>query len=192
MDRQQIASALRRKVPFTEDELALFFQLGERERYRKNAHLIQQGEEPNHFTLIVKGCVMTYCKDEQGNLHVIQFGTEMWWTGDLGAIFKGGESQYSLKAMSDVEVLFFSKQQFEVLTEKYISFERYFRLLFQNSLISHQQRIKRNITYSAEEKYLAFIEQHPKLELIVPQKFIASYLGITPESLSRLRRRLVG
>ena len=190
MTRVEIEQALGKRAPLSKQDLDVFFELAKPLRVRKNQHLVEQGEAPVYFTLIKEGCVMTYFRDEAKALHVLQFGTSMWWTGDLESFFHGGPSQYGLKAMVESELLLFSAKDFEALTDQSPAFERYFRVLFQNSLISHQQRIKRNISYTAEQKYLAFLEKHPKLELIVPQKYIASYLGITPEFLSKLRRRL--
>jgi CRP-like cAMP-binding protein len=84
------------------------------------------------------------------------------------------------------------KEKFDQLCREAPAFERYFRILFQKSLVSHQKRIIRNISNTAEEKYEQFLKSHPGLELTVPQKHIASYLGITPEFLSKIRKKRVG
>jgi CRP-like cAMP-binding protein len=113
---------------------------------------------------------MTYFKDRNDHIHAIQFGQEMWWTGDLDAIFNEHSSSYAVKAIVASEVCLLTKEDFDDINQEHPAFERYFRILFQNALISHQKRIIRNISFTAEEKYLEFVKIHPRLELIVPQK----------------------
>jgi len=135
---------------------------------------------------------MTFYSDKDCDPHVMQFGREMWWTGDLQAFVENTPSLYSIKALVDSEVAMLEKEKFDQLCREAPAFERYFRILFQKSLVSHQKRIIRNISNTAEEKYEQFLKSHPGLELTVPQKHIASYLGITPEFLSKIRKKRVG
>ncbi len=190
MDKEEIANALQEKVKLSAADLKFFFEIAELKQYSKNEHLVRTGDENVVFVLIKKGCLMTYFKDRQDHLHAIQFGQEMWWTGDLDAFFNQQVSKYGIKALTDVEVYLLNRDNFELINNRSPAFESYFRILFQNALISHQKRIIRNISYTAEEKYLEFVDLHPRLELIVPQKYIASYMGITPEFLSKLKRKL--
>lgn len=190
MEQNEIANALQGKVKLSSSDLNLFFRLAQLKTYFKNEHLVKTGDYDVVFYLIKSGCLMTYFKDRQDQIHAIQFGQEMWWTGDLDAFFNQKASKYGIKALTEVEVYMLSKENFEKINKMSAAFETYFRQLFQNALISHQNRIIRNISYTAEEKYLEFVKIHPKLELIVPQKYIASYMGITPEFLSKLKRKL--
>ena len=132
---------------------------------------------------------MTYYEDKNADPHVLQFAQKLWWTGDLEAFRSLGPSFYSIKAITNSSIMAISYPEFEELCLSYPVFERFFRIIFQNSLVSHQKRIMRNISSTAEERYEAFIKNYPRLELTVPQKYIASYLGITPEFLSKLRSR---
>jgi CRP-like cAMP-binding protein len=102
----------------------------------------------------------------------------------------GTPSLYSIDAMEDSEVLLLDNTSNEILYERVPKFERYFRILIQNAFIATQRRILSTISKTAEERYLEFLEKYPTLEQRVPQRQIASYLGITPESLSRIRRQL--
>ncbi|GAA5038816.1 cAMP-binding protein [Marivirga lumbricoides] len=190
MTQKEIIEALRRKIDFTKEEIDIFFDKIEHQSYAKNAYLTKPGDLNPPFMLIKSGCLMTYFKDLNDHIHAIQFGQEMWWTGDLDAFFNGKPSKYGIKALTDVEVYLFKREIFELINNSSTLFERYFRQLFQNALISHQNRIIRNISFTAEEKYLEFIRLHPRLELIVPQKYIASYMGITPEFLSKLKKQI--
>ncbi|WNB18765.1 Crp/Fnr family transcriptional regulator [Marivirga arenosa] len=190
MQKEEIISHFQSKVPVTTDDINCFFDLVEFKSVKKNELIVRQGDSSLYFILIKSGCLMTYFKDKHDHKHAIQFGQDMWWTGDLDAIFNSHESSYSVKAIMPSEVYLLSKENFEQLIQKCPVFEKYFRILYQNALISHQKRIIRNISYTAEEKYLEFVKIHPRLELIVPQKYIASYMGITPEFLSKLKRKL--
>lgn len=190
MDRIEIVQNLKKYVDLTDDQIAQFFNRVEKRSLKKNEMLFSQGDENCPLTLIKSGCLMTYHTDEKNTDHVIQFGVDMWWTGDLHAFQNEGPSEYSVKAMTESKVYTLDHSAFEKLLQEAICFERYFRIIFQNSLVAHQRRIIRNISFTAEKKYKAFTEAYPQLELIVPQKTIASYLGITPEFLSKIRRRL--
>jgi len=157
--------------------------------YKKGQYLIRSGDKPAMLVLVLSGCLMTYYVDEETNPHVLQFGTDFWWTGDLEAFTNGSSSMYSIRAIVDTEIMKLGVDDFEYLCEHQSGFEKLFRLIFQNALVSHQKRIMNNISSSAEERYRSFQENYPKIELTVPQKYIASYLGITPEFLSKLRAR---
>lgn len=192
MNRQEVESALQQHVDISKEDLDYFFDKAEFRVVNKNDILTKAGDDKVHFVLIQSGCLMTYFHDKQGNDHVLQFGTEMWWTGDLEAFTKGGNSFYTIKAIAKSEVYMISRELFADISKRTPAFDKYFRIIFQNALISHQRRIIRNISYTAEERYLEFQKYYPKIEMIVPQKYIASYLGITPEFLSKIRRKLAG
>jgi CRP-like cAMP-binding protein len=113
-----------------------------------------------------------------------------WWTGDLDSFSKHTKSCYTVRAIVDSEVLLLTVPAFESLLERVPKLEKYFRILFQNSIVSHGRRITEMNSYTAEERYESFRQRYPMLEQFVPQKYIASYLGVTPEFLSKVRRRL--
>jgi CRP-like cAMP-binding protein len=192
MDNAGIIQNLKKHISLTDAEVAHFFSLLRHVRLKKNAFLIRSGEASCPFILIKKGCLMTFFTDRNNVHHVIQFWQEMWWTGDLNGLAGDHPSMYSIKAIVPTEVYLLHREAFAQLCTDIPAFDRYFRIIFQHSLISHQKRIIQDISCTAEEKYLTFTENYPQLERILPQKYIASYLGITPEFLSRIRRRLAG
>ncbi|MGE0587723.1 MAG: Crp/Fnr family transcriptional regulator [Cyclobacteriaceae bacterium] len=157
----------------------------------QNEFIEEIGKVTRYFIHVNEGCLMTYYTDKEANDHVIQFASPGWWTGDLQSFTKAMPSIYSTKALADSSVWLLPKVQMDTLLEEYPVFEKYFRIIFQNSLITHQQRIIRNLSMSAEGRYQYFIDKYPTLEQFVPQKHIASYLGITPEFLSKIRRKLM-
>lgn len=151
----------------------------------------ESGKVSHYFIHVNEGCLMTYYTDNQDNDHVMQFATTGWWTGDLQSFTKATPSIYTTKALVDSKVLLLPKVAMDELLDKVPKFEKYFRIIFQNSLITHQQRIIRNLAIPAEGRYQHFLKKYPTLEQFVPQKHIASYLGITPEFLSKIRRKLM-
>ncbi|MEZ4944687.1 MAG: Crp/Fnr family transcriptional regulator [Cyclobacteriaceae bacterium] len=158
---------------------------------KQNEFIENTNEVTRYFINVNEGCLMTYYTDKEANDHVLQFATAGWWTGDLNSFTNGAPSIYSTKALTDSRVLLIPKIQMDELLKRFPKFEKYFRIIFQNSLITHQQRILRNLSMSAEERYQYFLQKYPTLEQFVPQKHIASYLGITPEFLSKIRRKMM-
>jgi CRP-like cAMP-binding protein len=150
------------------------------------------GKPLHYFIHVYAGCLMSYYTDDAGHDHVIQFATSGWWTGNLSSFVQQEPSTYSTRALVDSEILLLPRKSFDDILEKCPQLERYFRILFQNSLITHQDRLLQNLSYTAEARYQAFQKKYPTLEHYVPQKYIASYLGITPEFLSKIRRKLSG
>jgi len=191
MNKAAIQQHIGKQVQLQEQEWEIFFAHFEYRSLARNELLCVAGDELVHFVLVESGCLMTYFTDREGHIHVMQFGTDMWWTGDLEAFTRGTGSRYSIKALMPSEVWLITRTGFEALVRRLPQLERYFRSLFQNALIAHQKRIIRNISYTAEEKYAEFIRTYPQVWQLVPQKYIASFMGITPEFLSKLRRQLL-
>ena len=190
MQNQKIAANFKNYVSITSVEIETFFELSERIVFEKNKFVTLAGEGEASFYLIESGCLMTYVTDDNNSTHVLQFGTDLWWTGDIEAIMNEIPSAQTIKAVERTVAYKLTKEKYEKLLSSSYAYERYFRILFQRSLISHQKRIIRNISFTAEERYLAFIKQFPTMELLVAQKYIASYLGITPEFLSKLKKQM--
>lgn len=192
MDVATIQSNFSRYIQLEEGEAALFLSLLEPVRIRRRKFLLLDGAVCRHFSLVTDGCLMNYYTDQNGFAHVLQFATRMWWTADLQSLMQGTPASFSIQALVDSEALMLPRARMEQLFIDIPKFERYFRIIFQNALMTHQQRIIQNIAFPAEERYLRFREKYPHLENLVPQKYIASYLGMTPEFLSKVRRRLAG
>jgi CRP-like cAMP-binding protein len=191
MTTATILSAIQRNVTLTDDETAFFTSLLLPQRVRQGEMIEREGEPTRCFIFVNAGCLMTYFTDKEDVDHVIQFATTGWWTGDLHSFTKQVPSIYTTKGLADSEVWLLPKASMEQLLERVPRFERYFRIIFQNSLITQQHRIIQSYSATVDERYLQFREKYPSLEQYVPQKYIASYLGITPEFLSKVRRRLM-
>jgi CRP-like cAMP-binding protein len=188
MDRN-ILSHITRHVTLTTQEQDLFISMLLPQKLKQGEFAQSAGEITCNFIHVNSGCLMTYFTDPKGNDQVIQFASSGWWTGDLHSLTTQQPSIYTTRALADSEILLLPKVRMEELLERYPVFERYFRIMFQNSLVTHQNRLIEAFANTAEERYSNFQKKYPHLEQFVPLKYIASYLGITPEFLSKIRRR---
>ncbi|MDP9076941.1 MAG: Crp/Fnr family transcriptional regulator [Bacteroidota bacterium] len=156
---------------------------------KKNASVLDGGEICRHIYFVDKGCLRIFHKDKEGDEHNISFCPENWWAVDISSFSGQSPAFYSISALEDTEVFYLSYPALEKLFMEVPKFERFFRILTQNGFNLYQHRITSNLSKTAEERYLQFQKQYPKLEQRIAQKHIASYLGITPVFLSMLRRR---
>lgn len=175
---------------FSPHEMNIFNDLLRSKSVRKKQLLLREGEICDFEAYIVKGCVRTYYIDENGSEVILQFAVEDWWVSDIGSFHERQPSMLYIEAMEDCELLLLSPARKEELLAKVPQFERVFRLMIQRHLVALEKRLIRTIAKTAEQRYLDFIGQYPKIALRVPQHYIASYLGMTPEFLSKVRRRL--
>ncbi len=176
-------------IPLNKEEKQLVFDLFKPRLYRKRQYVLQSGDVCNQFNFIVRGCVRMYKVDDKGNTHIIQFASENWWLSDIGSFHERTPSELNIDALEDTMVLQISHDNLLSLYIQAPKFDRIFRVLIENSFVSLQKRLLQNISSSAEERYLSFIESYSHLANRIPQTQIASFLGITPEFLSRLRNK---
>ena len=189
MDTSNIRQSVSKYVSLEPEEVLFFTSLFIPIQVRQGGFLDEAGEISKGFLYVDSGCLMTFITNKQGNDQVVQFSTSGWWTGDLNSFTRQTPATYSTKALADSEVFLLPKNSLDQLLGSIPKFEKYFRIIFQNSLITHQHRLVMAFSATAEERYQEFEEKYPVLEQFVPLKYIASYLGITPEFLSKIRRR---
>jgi CRP-like cAMP-binding protein len=189
MDTSGIISQITKHVSLEEKEALYFSSLVIPAKIKQGEFIEKVGKVTTNFIHVNTGCLMTYFTDADGTDHVIQFAMAGWWTGDLHSFTKEEPSIYSTRALADSEVFYLPKDDMGKLLEKLPKLERYFRILFQNSIVSHQHRLIQNLSVTADQRYENFSKRYPSLEQYVPLKYIASYLGITPEFLSKIRRK---
>lgn len=156
----------------------------------KHEMLLQEGEVCRNTFFVEKGLLRMYSIDKNGKEHVIQFAPENWLIGDRSSLYFNKKSRYYIEAVEDSEVLFLQPDFFSKLIEEFPNTIEKNDLIIQKHVKSLQDRINSLLGETAEERYLKFIKMYPDLLLRVPQWMIASYLGITPESLSRVRKEL--
>ncbi len=188
-DYRSILAHVGRHVDLTEQEKAVFVSLLRFRRIRKRQYLVQQGAVALHETFVSKGCLRTFYIDEHGKEYVVQFAVEDWWTSDLKSFLTQTPADYYVEALEDSEVF---QLEFAALEELYVrvpKFDKFFRILMQRAFIALQQRLVSTHSKSAEERYAEFVKRYPNIEQRVPQYMVASYLGFTPEFLSRIRQQ---
>jgi CRP-like cAMP-binding protein len=153
---------------------------------------LQAGEVSKYENFINTGVMRSYTIDKEGNEHIAMFGIEGWWIGDMYSFLAETPSTQNIDALEDTEILQISKTDLNKLYKEVPKFDRFFRILLQNAFVANQDRILASISQTAEEQYLAFVKKYPTLEQRIPQHQVASYLGITPETISRIRKKKVG
>jgi CRP-like cAMP-binding protein len=181
---------LSEKISLTDDEFNLAKTFFIPKKLRKKQYLLQEGDVCKYLAFVEKGILRSYSVDEKGNEHVIQFALEGWWIADSYSLLTGEPSGYNIDALEDAELLLLSHASNEMLFDKIPKFERYFRFLMQNNMIALQRRLLGSLSQSAEEKYIRLSQAYPDIIQRVPQHLIASYLGVTPETLSRIRKQM--
>ena len=159
-------------------------------KIKRRQFLLQEGEVCKHIAYVTSGCLRQYTVDSKGEEHIIQFAIEDWWISDLHSFLTGKPATDNIDALEDSELLLLGREARDQLLESVPKLERYFRLLQEANYVSTHRRINEALSASAEERYLTFLKTYPALVERVPQSQIASYLGITPQSLSRIRKEL--
>jgi len=184
-----ILKNISRYIQLTKEETEYFTSLLKEKKLRRKQYLLQEGDICRHENFVVQGCLRTYHIDSKGQEHIVQFAVEDWWIGDMYSFLTQKPSRYAIDALEDSVVLSIEKKSMDELYIKVPKFEKFYRHLLQNAFIALQERITSNISGTGEERYRQFQLKYSKIEERVPQRMIASFLGLTPESLSRIRRQ---
>jgi CRP-like cAMP-binding protein len=184
-----ILSNVAKHVQLTPEEIVIFTSLLKPRKLRKRQYLLQAGDINQYENFVNKGCLRAYTVDDDGQEHIAMFGLEGWWISDLYSFLTNTPATQHIDALEDSEVLSIEKSDLEKLYEQVPKFNRFFLKLLQNAFVAHQRRILASISQTAEEQYMEFVRRYPSIEQRVPQSQIASYLGLTPETISRIRRQ---
>ncbi len=187
---ERLLENINNKIQLEAGEQELLTTFFTPKKIRKKQYLLQEGDVCQYTAFIEKGMLRSYLVDEKGNEAILQFAPEDWWISDMYSFLTGEPSSLHIDALEDSELLMISQSNYEMLLQHIPRMERYFRLLIQNNLIATQRRLSGKMTLSAEENYKRIVLDHPSLIQRVPQHMIASFLGITPETVSRIRRQL--
>ncbi|AKD57432.1 Crp/Fnr family transcriptional regulator [Spirosoma radiotolerans] len=178
---------LLQRISLSESEIEWIRTLSILKKLRKKQYLLQEGDVWLYNAFVTRGCMRSYAVDEKGQEHVIGFAIENWWIGDRESLLSGKPSRLNIDAIEDSEVVLITQENFQRISQQIPAFNEMVNAILQKSFVVSQNRIQAAISYTAEEKYLFFIQAYPALAQRIPQSMIASFLGMTPETLSRVR-----
>lgn len=184
-----ILTNVTRFIQLTDAEEKFFISMLKHRKFRKKQYVLQAGDISRYENFVIKGLLRAYTVDDKGQERIAMFAMEDWWISDLYSFLTETPATQHIDALEDSEVLSIEKPDLERLYAEVPKFERFFRIILQNAFIANQGRILGNISQTAEEQYFNFIKKYPTLEQRIPQHQIASFLGITPETISRIRRQ---
>jgi CRP-like cAMP-binding protein len=179
-----------RLLPLNEEEKAVVETVFNERRVKRRQFILQEGDVCKLNTFVIEGCFRMFLVDENGKEHNLQFAIENWWIGDIGSFHAEEPSKLNIEALENSVVLQIKKEDQLKLFVDYPKFNRIFRVFTENALVSAQRRILQNISSTAEERYLDFLERYPYFFNRISNVQIASYLGVTPEFLSTIRKKL--
>ncbi|NRS87818.1 CRP-like cAMP-binding protein [Flavobacterium sp. 7E] len=187
---ETINTNVNKTVAFLETELETFNNALQHKVIPKKTYLLREGEICDFEAYILKGCIRSYYIDENGSEVILQFAIEDWWVSNIASFNDKKPSKIFIETLEDCEVLLLSTANKEILLDEVPKFEKVFRLMVQKNLSATQNRLITTIAKAAPEKYLDFMKQYPTISQRVAQHYIASYLGISAEFLSKIRTRL--
>jgi CRP-like cAMP-binding protein len=179
-----------KKVALTTEEEAQIKNYLTPKKLRKKQYLLQEGDICKTIAFIEKGALRAYSVDDNANEHIIQFGLEGWIISDLYSFLTGEPATYNIDAIEDAELVLINKSAHEELLQKVPKYETFTRMNITGAYLAMQRRLTSIISSTLEERYANFIALYPNIVQRVPQHMIASYMGLTPETLSRIRRRI--
>jgi CRP-like cAMP-binding protein len=188
MDTSSVLRNIAKHVQLSDAECDHFVSLLMTRNVRRREYLLSQGEVCHAIYYIHRGVFRAFYRDGEGHESMIMFGIDDWWITDMYSFTSGEPAMLYIEAVEDSEVLVLSKQSLDGLFVNVPGFERFFRIIMQNSYVREQLRTVQNLSLSAAERYAWFVKKYPAVVQRLPQKYIASYLGITPEFLSAIRR----
>lgn len=191
METKPLIDYFNRHLPLDEREIAFVEKVFKARRVRRRQFILQEGEICKHYTYVLEGCFRMYMVDNNGKEHNLQFGIENWWIGDIGSFHTDTPTRLNVEALENSIVLQINKDDQLKLFTEYPKFNRIFRVLSENAIVGLQRRVLQNISSTAEERYLDFLERYPLLFNRISNVQIASFLGVTPEFLSTIRKKLV-
>jgi CRP-like cAMP-binding protein len=177
------------KARLTDDELEMIKAVSVSKKLRKRQYLLQEGDVCRYYCFVAKGCLRQYRAGDDGAEHIMRFAIENWWISDRESIITGEPSKSYIDALEDSDVILWTKDNFNTLLKNIPELHEFLDRLLAKSFNAKENRIHVTISYTAEEKYQNFLNSFPDIFNRVPLHMIASYLGISRETLSRIRKR---
>ncbi len=188
---QTILQNISKHVALTSDEETLFLSKTEIKQFKAKSILLRSGEIAKNTYFVNSGILRSFNINDNIIEHVLHFACEGWWIGDMYSYISGKPGNLFIEVLEDAEVVVISKENQEKLYQQIPKLERFFRILAENSLVAHQERLMDSLSLSAEERFEKMCKKYPSLIQKVAQKYLASYIGVTPEFFSKMKSRLL-
>ena len=188
---QSILENIAKHVTLTPEEQELFLSKTETRQFKVKTILLSAGEVATCTYFVNSGILRSFNINDNIIEHVLHFACEGWWIGDMYSYISGKPGNLFIEVLEDAEVVIITKENHQKLYQEIPKLERFFRILAENSLVSHQERLMDNLSLTAEERFEKFCSKYPTLIQKVPQKQIASYIGVTPEFFSKMKAKLL-
>jgi len=183
-------SKLNEKIAFSPEEQEIVKGYLTPKKLRKKQYLLQEGDICKSIAFVEKGALREYTVGDKGTEHILQFALEGWVISDLHSFMTGEPAAYHIDALEDSELVLITKSAHEEILKRVPKYETFSRLLITGAYLAMQKRVTSIISNSLEERYLYFINLYPDIAQRVPQHMIASYMGLSPETLSRVRKKI--
>ncbi len=186
-----ILQNIAKHVTLTPEEQELFLSKTETHFYKSKTVVLNAGEISNCTYFVNSGILRSFNINDNIIEHVLHFACEGWWIGDMYSYITEKPSSLFIEVLEDAEVIILTKENHQQLYRDISKLERFFRILAENSLVSHQERLMDNLSLSAEERFEKMCKKYPNLIQRVSQKHLASYIGVTPEFFSKMKSKLL-
>ena len=177
--------------PLTDEEEVLVAEIFKPKKLRKRQYFLQEGEVCKYVGFIVNGALRQYSVDDKGTEHIVHLYIENYWAGDRESSIMLTPSRYNIDAWEETELLIITRAEMMDLMQKIPSLNEMIRIMDERNAITNQRRLNSTISNTAEKRYEEFADNHPQFIQRFPQHLIASYLGITKETLSRIRKQVM-
>ncbi len=187
MDHSLIIQSLSRHIRLTKKEEEYFISLIHEKKLKKKQFLVHENEFNKFTAFVTKGCLRSYSIDRNGFEHIIQFAPPGWWMADIASVISNQPGKLNIDALEDSDMFLLYREDQLKLFEKIPKFERFFRIITENSIAANSHRLIDYMGLTAQERYFTFCNRYPMLMQTLPQKQIASYIGVTPEFLSKIK-----
>ena len=175
------------QMPLSIDAKKHLFSIARERDIKKGSLLIKEGNSVNKTFFVTAGCLRSYCLDNNGKEHTLQFAIKNWWISDFIAIYTNELATLTVECLTDSSVIEFNAKELDGIHTLFPEFESFQRHNLERHVVSLHRRILNQMQLTAEERYDLFLEQYPDIEQHTRNYHIASYLGITQQSLSRIR-----
>ena len=185
---KELIKIIKSSIPLSVEAEAYLFSISKERTFSKGEILIRQGQSVNRIFFVTDGCLRSFCIDKRGKEHTLQFGVKNWWISDYIAIHNNESATLTVECLKEATVIEFDAQKLNSIYTSFPEYEPFQRNLLERHVVSLHKRILNQLQLTASERYKLFLEQYPDIEQYTRNYHIASYLGVTTESLSRIRK----